>query len=273
MTPHRDAQNLPQDADPDQAHLLAEGGAGDPGRGGVRLAGAADPLRRQRAGGLRHAHDWISAERTLHIAVEPTFIRFVHEHGEALEHGARLFYSNLDETVAFGVLAAMRLVAPFRFPKIRTAFVLTHVPALAVLAAYPLAPPHWVATMPYADGPPAELATTRNQTAAAVSLHFGIPVLLAFAAMWLRPRSPLSWLLVIYPGTVFLVILGTGNHYVLDTVVGAACAGLGAAAAQLLHGPTPENGPSEPPARIALAAVGVGAAAFLVNGLLIGELR
>jgi hypothetical protein len=222
---------------------------------------------------LRHAHDWISAERTLHIAIEPTFIRFVHEHGEALEHGARLFYSNLDETIAFGVLAAMRLLAPLRFPKIRTAFVLTHVPALAVLAVYPLAPPHWVASMPYASGPPADLATTRNQTAAAVSLHFGVPLLLAFAAVWLRPRSPLSWLLVVYPGTVFFVILGTGNHYVLDTIIGTACAAIGAAAAQLIHGPTPENGPPESAARITVAAVLIGVAAFVVNGLLIGELR
>jgi hypothetical protein len=222
---------------------------------------------------LAHAHDWISAERTLHIAIEPTLIRFVHEHGDALAHGARLFYSNLDETVAFGVLAAMRLVAPLRFPKIRTAFVLTHVPALVVLAVFPLAPPHWVASMPYADGPPSDLATTRNQTAAAVSLHFGIPLLLAFYAVWLRPRSPLSWLLVIYPGTVFFVILGTGNHYVLDTIIGAACAAIGAAGAQLIHGRIPENGRPASATRTTVAAVAIGAAAFVVNGLLIGELR
>jgi hypothetical protein len=222
---------------------------------------------------LANARHWLSAERALHIDVEPTFIRFVHEHGDVLEHATRIFYSNLDETVAFGALAAFRLLAPLRYPKVRTAFVLTHVPALAVLAAYPLAPPHWLASMPYSDGPPDQLEATRNQTAAAVSLHFGIPFLLAFVALWVRPRAPLSWLLVVYPATVFFVILGTGNHYVLDTIVGAACASIGAGAAQLIHGPTPENGRPAPAWQIAVAAVGVGAAAFVVNGLLIGELR
>jgi hypothetical protein len=222
---------------------------------------------------LAHAQDWLSAERWLHVQIEPTFIRFVHEHGHVLEHQARLFYSNLDETVAFGVLAGFRLFAPLRFPKIRTAFVLTHVPALAVLGAFPLAPPHWLASMPYSIGPPEHLATTRNQTAAAVSLHFGIPVLLAVVALWLAPRAPLSWLLVLYPGTVFFVILGTGNHYVLDAVVGTACAAVGAAGAQLVHGRTPENGVAAAGVRIALAAVGIGLVAFVVNGLLIGELR
>ena len=167
----------------------------------------------------------------------------------------------------------MRLLAPLRFAKLRTAYVLTHVPALAVLAAYPLAPPHWVAGLPYATGPPEHLSATRNQTAAAVSLHFGVPVLLAVAALWLRPRGPLSWLLVVYPGAVFFVILATGNHYVLDTIVGSACAALGAVAAQLIHGPTPEGGLPAPGQRIALAAIAAGAAALVLNGLLIGEHR
>src|SRR5262249_33481702 len=64
------------------------------------------------------------------------------------------------------------------------------------------------------------LAALRNQTAAAVSMHFGIPLLMAVAALWIRPRAPLSWLMVVYPAAVFFVILGTGNHYVLDALVG-----------------------------------------------------
>lgn len=223
--------------------------------------------------GLAHAHRWLAAERALHIEIEPTFIRFVHAHGHLLNHLARLFYSNLDETVAFGVLAAMRLLAPFHFAKIRTAYVLAHVPALAVIAAFPLAPPHWLVSLPYASGPPAHLSATRNQMAAAASLHLGIPLLLATFALWLWPRAPLAWLLALYPGTVFFVILATGNHYVFDTIIGGACAGLGLLAAQLLHGPTPENGPPAAAGRTALAAIGVAAVALVVNGLLIGEFR
>ncbi len=95
-------------------------------------------------------------------------------------------------------------------------------PALAVLALYPLAPPHWVAGMPFADGPPLHPSALRNETAAAVSLHFGGPVFIAAGALWLRPRAPLAWLTLLYPLLVFVVILGTGNHYVLDTLVGSS---------------------------------------------------
>ena len=221
---------------------------------------------------LAHARDWWAAERALGIAIEPTFIRFVHEHGE-LNHLARLFYSNLHETVMFGFLAVARLLAPLRYPKLRTAFVLAHVPGLIVLGAYPVAPPHWLAAMPYADGPPAHTAALRNQTAATVSMHFGIPVLMAVAALWIRPRAPLSWLMAIYPALVFFVILGTGNHYVFDTLIGAGCILIGVVAAQLLHGPTPDNGPPAPLRTTVLGGAGLGLAAFVLNGLLTGELR
>jgi hypothetical protein len=219
---------------------------------------------------LDHAHHWIAAERALGIDIEPAFIRFIHEHGW-LNHPARLFYSNLDPVVVFAFFAVARLVAPLRYPKLRTTFVLAHIPGLVVLGAYPLAPPHWVASMPFADGPPAETAALRNQTAAAVSMHFGLPVLMAVAALWIRPRSPLSWLMVVYPGLVFFVILATGNHYVFDAAIGAGCIVLGAIVAQLVHGPTPRNGPPARARTIALAGAAAALTAFVLNGLLIGE--
>ena len=41
--------------------------------------------------------------------------------------------------------------------------------------------------------------------------------MIAAGALWLRPRAVLAWLTLLYPPLVFVVILGTGNHYVLDT--------------------------------------------------------
>ena len=159
---------------------------------------------------LAHARDWIDLERALHIDVEPSFLRFVHGR-DWLLHAAQAFYRNLNEPVMLGFMAIARLLDPVRYPKLRTAYVLLHVPALAVLALYPLAPPHWVAGIPYADGPPLHPSALRNETAAAVSLHFGAPLLLAGGALWLRPRAPLAWLTLLYPPAVFLVILGTGR--------------------------------------------------------------
>jgi hypothetical protein len=103
-------------------------------------------------------------------------------------------------------------------------------------------------------------------------MHFGVPVLMAAFAVWVRPRSPLTWLMVLYPGLVFFVILGTGNHYVFDTLIGAGCVLFGAVVAQVLHGSTPVDGRSAPRRTIVLAGLGLALAAFVLNGLLTGEL-
>ena len=222
---------------------------------------------------LRHAHSWLSAERAVGLDFEPTLIRAAHEHGHLLRRLVSLGYSNLHLIAIFAFLATARLLAPLRYPKLRTAFVLAHVPALAALAAYPLAPPHWLVGFPYASGPPEHTSALRNETAAAVSLHFGYPLLIAVASVWLRPRSPLAWLTLVYPPLVFFVIVGSGNHYILDTLVGTACIALGVGAAHVLHGPVPEGGVPAPRRRILAAATVFGLAGLLVNGLFTGELR
>ena len=223
------------------------------------------PFEGSTAVSLAHAREWIDAERALHIDVEPAFLRFVH-HREWLLRPAEWLYRSLNEPVMLTFLAVARPLDPVRYPKLRTAFVLMHVPALAILALYPLAPPHWVAGMPFADGPPLHAAPLRNETAAAVSLHFGAPVLIAAGALWLRPRAPLAWLTLLYPPVVFLVILGTGNHFVLDTLIGTACVAVALVAAHAIHGPLPRGVADAGPQRIALAATGFGLIAFLVNG-------
>jgi PAP2 superfamily len=227
------------------------------------------PFEGSRSESLTHAGDWLAAERSLHLDIEPALIRFVHEHA-VLRELAGVAYSNLHVPVVVGLLVLARLRSPGRYPKLRTAFVLAHLPALAVIAAYPLAPPHWLSGMPFAGGPPADLADLRNATAAAASLHFGYAVLVAGAALWLWPRSPLAWSALLYPPLVFAVILGTGNHYVLDTAIGAACIALAAAGAHLVHGHVPRHeAPVTParPGRTALAALAAALAGFLANGL------
>ena len=97
----------------------------------------------------------------------------------------------------------------------------------------------------------------------------GIPVLLAAAAIWLRPRAPLAWATVLYPALVIAVVVGTANHFVLDAAIGAACAALGVAGARLVHGRVPRGHASARPATIAALALAAAAAAFAVNDLLL----
>ena len=86
-----------------------------------------------------------------------------HEHGPVLRRLVSLGYSNLHLIAIFAFLATARLIAPLRYPKVRTAFALAHLPALVVLAAYPLAPPHWVAGLPFANGPPAHTSASSQR--------------------------------------------------------------------------------------------------------------
>ncbi len=215
------------------------------------------------------SRDLFALERTLGIGVEPDIVRWVYARPDLLA-AANWFYSHMDETLVFGILAALRLVDDLRFAAIRTAFALAHLPAIAVVALYPSAPPRWIPGLPHGSPPVADFTgDLRNSTAAAVSLHVGIPVLLAAAAIWVRPRAPLAWATLLYPVLVLAVVIGTANHFVLDAVIGAACAALGIAGARLLHGDVPRGRASARPATIAALALVAAAAAFAVNDLLL----
>lgn len=233
---------------------------------GLRL-----PFEGAQSEALANTRAWLAIERTLSLDVEPALIRSVHGH-ELMNRLAGLAYGTLHVPVVVGLLVAARLRCPRRYPTLRLTFVLGHVPALVVLAAYPLAPPAWLVGMPFAVGPPAHDELLRNATAAVVSLHFGYSVFVAGAALWLWPRSRLAWASLLYPPLVFSVIVTTGNHYVLDALVGTACVVLAAAVARVVIGPAPRHGPETAGRRYtalaALAAALVGAAAnALATGL------
>lgn len=215
------------------------------------------------------SRDLLSAERALGIAVEPDVVRWVYARPDLLA-AANWFYSHMDETLVFGALAALRLVDDLRFAAIRTAFALAHLPAIAVVALYPSAPPRWIPGLPHGHPPVADFGgDLRNSTAAAVSLHVGIPVLLAAASIWVRPRAPLAWATVLYPALVLAVVVGTANHFFVDAAIGAACAALGIAGARLVHGEVPRGRPSMSPARIVAVSLLVAAAVFAVSDVVL----
>ena len=149
-------------------------------------------------------------------------------------------YTNIHLPVLFGFVTAVRLLAPDRYPLLRTTFMLSFVPAALVIWLYPLAPPHWLPEFGFGLPPTdAELTSTtgalfHNTTAAAASQHFGFAIFVAAASIWLFPRSPFAWATIAYPVLAFVVIVGTGNHYVLDCIVGTLTFVLAAAVASRL---------------------------------------
>jgi hypothetical protein len=203
---------------------------------------------------LAHARDWLALEHALYLDIEAAVIRWVHEVDliDAMWWG----YRNFHLPVLFGFMALVRQLRPERYPFIRSAFVLSHVPALIVIALYPLLPPRWVPGMPFAVPAPEGMnGPMHNATAAAASQHVGYPILIAASVVLLAPRSRLAWLAWLYPAVVFLIIVGTSNHYTLDAIVGGLCVAAGLAGARLLHGPLGAlRREPTPPLALALAA-------------------
>jgi hypothetical protein len=196
---------------------------------------------------LSHAQSVLQLERSLSLDIEARVIEVFSTPSAAVALG--WLYTNIHLPVLFGFMAAARLLAPARYPLLRTVFVVSFLPAVLVIALYPLAPPHWLPELGLGVPPSdAELvkntAFLHNSTAAAASQHFGFAVFVAAASIWLFPRSRLAWSTLGYPVLVFVVIVGTGNHYVVDCVVGTLTFVLAAFVASVLHErPTPAGAP------------------------------
>jgi hypothetical protein len=188
---------------------------------------------------LAHARSVVGLEETLRLDVEPWVVGVAA--GSALETALAWVYANVHLPVLFGFMAAFRVLAPDRYPRIRTTFVVSFLPAILVIGLYPLAPPHWLPELGL-GGPPTDAELTasgavfHNATAAAASQHFGFAAFVAATSIWLLPRSRLAWATLAYPALVFVVIVGTGNHYVLDCVIGTLTFVFGALVASLVHG-------------------------------------
>ena len=197
------------------------------------------PLEGNVATSLAHADEVLRLERVLSLDAEAWVIG--HMSSSSVMGTLTWLYANIHLPVLFGFVAAARLLAPDRYPRIRTTFVVSFVPAAFVIGLFPLAPPHWLPALGLGVPPSdAELTSTtgalfHNTTAAAASQHFGFAAFVAATAIWLFPRSRLAWVTLAYPVLVFVVIVGTGNHYVLDCIVGALTFVFAAAVAALAH--------------------------------------
>jgi hypothetical protein len=229
------------------------------------------PIEGRSTPALSHARAWDRLHHRLGLSgIQDRVIDAVHHPG--VLDVARWSYSNIHVFSIFAFMVAVRAAAPSRYPTVRSAFVLLHVPALIAIAAYPLGSPNWLPHPPEWAGYHPVLsggwsAGLRNQTAAVASEHFGYSVLIAFVTVWLAPRKWLAAPVLLYPPFVFMVIVGTGHHFPLDAVVGSACVALGLGLAFALHRGRVDDTPGEPAARCVPLAIGAGLLAGWVDAL------
>ncbi len=141
------------------------------------------------------------------------------------------------------VFAALWLFLLHReaYPVYRNAFLISGAIGLIVFAAFPVAPPRFMDAWGFVDTiaqdsqaywqfhPPAFV----NQYAAMPSLHFGWNLLVGVAIVRHASSIPAKLVGLIMPAFMFLGIVLTGNHYIIDGIAGGALALLGLGLATL----------------------------------------
>jgi hypothetical protein len=141
----------------------------------------------------------------------------------------------------FGTLAWLLVCRPVAYPFYRNALLASGALTLGVFAVFPLAPPRFLPDHGFVDTIAGNSAGYREFTASALvneyaampSLHFGWTLLVAVAVVTLVPNIAIRAAAGVIPALMFAAIVLTGNHYIIDGLVGSAVvlAGLGVAAA------------------------------------------
>ena len=173
----------------------------------------------------------------LHIDIDAPINHLVNQY-DPLALAAGYYYDTLHYVVTPSVLLFLWVCRPLQYGRWRSALVAASVAALVVFYAYPVAPPRFVVpgikdtlvihhifgTVARNGNPP----TLINDTAAMPSLHVGWALWCAATIVGTTSGRwrHLAWL---YPLATTFVVLGTGNHFVLDAVGGAVVVGIGLA--------------------------------------------
>ena len=186
-----------------------------------------------RARGRRNGQRIVRVEERLAIHVEPAvqrgLLRF-----PRLVHGLNVGYALFNVSLTVGWLLVLYRRRDPDYHRLRRACLLAHVAAEPVFLLFPTAPPRvldgFVDTLSEVSGVDLEhpfLVRFYNPVAAMPSLHVAFAVLTGAAIAERTDSVAVKSAAYAYAPVVSLVVAGTGNHYVLDAVAGAAL-GLGA---------------------------------------------
>lgn len=178
---------------------------------------------------VERARDVWSVEQAWHLDPEVWLNHLVAD-SHLLVVVTGLYYGILHFAVTPMVLVWLRIRRQGGYARLRNVLVITSVASLVVFWLLPLAPPRLsvpavVDTLKSGDilsaANPYGPARLADQYAAMPSLHVAwavwvaLALVVAFRGHWWRH---LAWL---YPACTVLVVLGTGNHFLADTVAGA----------------------------------------------------
>jgi membrane-associated phospholipid phosphatase len=134
--------------------------------------------------------------------------------------------------VTFALLAWLWWSRPALYQRLRLQLVIVNLIAFVVFWRYPLAPPRMFPGLGYNDVIASShafvswhsgaLVHDADQFAAMPSLHVAWAAWCGLAIWQLYRRRAVAVLAIAYPLLTALVVVATGNHYLLDVVAGGA---------------------------------------------------
>ncbi|MEU6658074.1 phosphatase PAP2 family protein [Streptomyces sp. NPDC046821] len=200
---------------------------------------------------FHNAHRVWDLERTVHLPGEGA-VQHALLHSEGLVHLANTYYATVHFPATAAFLIWLYLRRPGHYIWTRRILAALTAAALVLHLTFPLAPPRMLDAAHLVDtaqvyGPSVYAATPEtdsmaNQFAAMPSLHFGWALMVAVGLI-AATRSRWRWLWLLHPLLTLLVVVGTANHYWLDTIVATALLGIALTAIRLpAAAPAPESG-------------------------------
>ncbi len=188
-----------------------------------------------------HARQVWDLERWLRLPSETVVQSWILDHADVAKL-CNLYYVGVHFPATFAVLIWLFVRHRGQYLRVRTEMILATAVALVIHINYPLAPPRLVSAFGIVDtmvtvGPSAYPQSTTsgfaNQFAAMPSLHVGWAVLMAVAVIRVY-KSRWRWAALLYPAATWSVVVVTGNHYILDGVIGTLIVLLAVAACGLV---------------------------------------
>lgn len=183
---------------------------------------------------LQHAIGVLHLENMMDIAWEQTINAYVSTH-ELLAVPADYMYATLHYLVTPLVLVWMWRCHRAAYPRARTTLMVATIIGLIGFSLLPVAPPRmlpgFVDTMAQYAGAgwwstdasaPRGIGSFTNQFAAMPSLHVGWALWCGWQMVRFGKHLITRIAGVVYPALITLVVIATGNHYLLDAVAGIA---------------------------------------------------
>jgi hypothetical protein len=206
---------------------------------------------------FQNARELITIEQATGLFVETSVQSWTSGWQLALD-AASWIYINAQTTVCFSALVYIYIFHNDRFYFVRNMFMVAMGIALVGYLLYPTAPPRFFPELGFQDSVSDFTGVDHNDVAvnalfnpyaAVPSMHCCNAMLIGWSLAQMVSWRPAKILWAVYPVVMLWVVVCTGNHWVMDGVLGGATAALSLYAARWLAQRRPEAWAFSPDAR------------------------